>query len=165
MFMKLIILISIGIFVVLGVSYGLLQKTAPAAVSVKSYEKNTQDRPKAFTEKKTADMGTVKVSGEATADFVIKNTGKKPLQLFDISTSCGCTLAQILYQDKKSPLFGMHTKGDFDTEIAPRTEAQVKVIYQPYVMPVYGKVEREVYISTNDPENSKLVFQVTAFVK
>jgi len=32
-------------------------------------------------------------------------------------------------------------------------------------MPVYGIIEREVYVSTNDPENPKLVFKVKATVK
>lgn len=59
----------------------------------------------------------------------------------------------------------MHSKDSYIAEIAPNKEAKLKVIYRPYIMPVYGQVEREAYLSTNDPQNPKLVFKIKAQVK
>lgn len=107
----------------------------------------------------------MKVSDQKSAEFIIKNTGKKPLQLSNITTSCGCTVAQVIYRGKETQEFGMHTKSGYVAEIAPQTEAKIRVTYRPYVMPIYGQVEREAYISTNDPNSSKLVFIVAAKVQ
>lgn len=76
-----------------------------------------------------------------------------------------CTVGQVIYQEKASQEFGMHSQSNYVAEIAPGKEATIKVTYRPYLMPVYGYVEREVYMATNDPLNSKLVFKVTATVQ
>lgn len=110
------------------------------------------------------DLGTIKVADQKETEFTIKNIGTKPLQLSNMSSSCHCTFGQFIYQGKTSDEYGMSTVSDVLTPIAPNTEAMVKVIYRPYIMPVYGLVEREVYLSTNDPNNPKLVFQVKAVV-
>lgn len=151
--------------VILFSSYFVLSKTSSPEVKVASYTATDTEKPKVEVKETFFDMGKVKVSDQKTAEFVIKNIGTKPLQLYDISSSCGCTVGQISYQGKESKEFGMHSVGSFDQLIAPQTEAKVTVIYRPYVMPVYGIVEREVYISTNDPQNPKLVFKVKAFVQ
>lgn len=160
-------IVGIVIFtvVVLLGSYFLLVKTPSPEVKVASYNTSSKDKPKVEVKKTFFDMGKMKVSEQKTAEFTLKNIGNKPLQLFDISSSCGCTVGQISYQGKDSKEFGMHSVGSFETPIAPNTEAKVKVTYRPYVMPVYGQVERQVFISTNDPANPKLSFQVKAFVK
>lgn len=59
----------------------------------------------------------------------------------------------------------MHAQSGYLMDIAPGTEARVRVIYRPFQMPVYGAVEREVYITTNDPQKEKLVFAVKAYVR
>lgn len=159
----LIIGIMISVLFILG-SYYAIAKTSAPEVAVKSYTKDDASKPKVETNETSFDMGKIKVSEEKSAKFTIKNIGTEPLQLTDISTSCGCTVGVISYDGKKSPEFGMHTAGDFTSPIEPGTEATVEVIYRPFVMPVYGPVTRELYISTNDPENPKLTFQVAANV-
>lgn len=161
----LIILIVIFTLAVIIGSYFLISGNSKSATKIVSYEIKEAERPKAEVKTTGSDMGTMKVSDQKSVDFTIKNTGKRPLQLFNISSSCGCTVAQIIYQGKESEEFGMHSQSDYVDEIVPGKEAKVRVIYRPYVMPVYGVVEREVYVSTNDPENSKLVFKVKASVK
>ncbi len=151
--------------VILFSSYFILSKTSNPEVKVASYTAIDTEKPKVEVKETFFDMGKIKVSDQKTAEFVIKNIGTKPLQLYDISSSCGCTVGQVSYQGKKSKEFGMHSVGSFDQLIAPQTEAKIKVIYRPYVMPVFGNVEREVYLSTNDPQNQKLVFKVKAFVQ
>lgn len=156
----------VTIAILLG-SYFLLVPGGTSSPDVKevSYTINSPDRPKAQIMSTIADLGEMKVSQQKEALFIVQNIGQKPLQLSKISSSCGCTVVKILYEGKESGEFGMHAIGNAIFEVAPQKEAQIKVIYRPYVMPVYGKVDREAYVSTNDPENPKLVFKVEAFVK
>lgn len=161
----LVIVVVIFTLVVVVGSYFLISGNNRSETKIISYSQSDKEKPKVEIKTTSSDMGTMKVSEQNYADFVIKNSGQKPLQLFNISSSCGCTVAQIIYKGRESEEFGMHSQGDFVYAVAPGNEATVRVIYRPYVMPVYGVVEREVYISTNDPENLKLVFKVKAYVK
>lgn len=142
--------------------FGGKQSTAKQVIS---YSVNDKERPKAEVKNNFSDMGQMKVSQQKAVDFIVKNVGQKPLQLFNISSSCGCTVGQVVINGEESEEFGMHSQSDYVGEVAPGNQAIVRVIYRPYVMPVYGPVEREVYVSTNDPEKKKLVFKVKAFVK
>ncbi|MDP3994802.1 MAG: DUF1573 domain-containing protein [bacterium] len=130
-----------------------------------TYSSSDAERPKAEASVTNFDLGDMKVSEDKKQDFEIKNTGSKPLQILNVSSSCGCTTGQIIYKDQESPEFGMHSQSAFVTEIAPDDSAKVRVTYRPSVMPVYGAVEREVYVTTNDPDNGRMVFSVTANVK
>ena len=161
-FLGVIVFLSI---VIIAGSYVVLRAKTPLAVSVTKYSTNDNQKPKVEIDRTSYDLKSIKVSDTASAKFTIKNTGNKPLQLFDISSSCGCTVGQVIYKGQESAEYGMHSVGSFATPIESGTEATVKVIYRPFVMPVYGAVQREVYISTNDPENPKLVLQVKALVK
>lgn len=59
----------------------------------------------------------------------------------------------------------MHAQADKIFNIQPKTKAVIKLTYRPFAMPVYGAVAREVYVSTNDPQIPKLVFQVKSYVE
>lgn len=59
----------------------------------------------------------------------------------------------------------MHAQSDDVFEIAPNTQATLRLTYRPFTMPVYGALTREVYVTTNDPSNPKLVFQIKTFVE
>jgi len=156
-----------SIVLVIG-GYFLINKTGsnPAqAINIIFYKKTDREKPKVAVKNFEKDIGTIKVSDEKAADFLIKNIGQKPLQLFNISSSCGCTVGKIIIDGKESEEFGMHSRSSFVGVVLPGKEAVVRVIYRPYVMPVYGVVTREVYVSTNDPENERLVFRIKTFVK
>ncbi len=112
-----------------------------------------------------ANLGEMKVADVGTKDFVIKNTGDKPLQITSVSSSCNCTVGQIVYQGKTSKEYGMHAPGGFVNQIAVGDTAIVRVIYKPYIMPVYGSVTRDVYVGTNDPANPRLTFTVKTVVQ
>ena len=112
-----------------------------------------------------ADLEKMKVSDEKSADFTIKNIGEKSLQLSNINSSCNCTFGQIIIDGKESEFFGMHNVSAFAGEILPGKEAVIRIIYRPYIMPVYGIIDSEVYVETNDPENQRLVFKVRANVE
>ncbi len=156
--------IIVSLIILFG-SYFVISKTSSQEVKVASYTSSSKDKPKVEVKTTYFDLGKMKVSEQKTAEFSLKNAGNKPLQLFDITSSCGCTVGQISYLGKDSKEFGMHSVGSFETPIAANTEAKVKVTYRPYVMPVYGQVERQVFVSTNDPANPKLTFQVKAFIQ
>lgn len=149
---------------VVGIAFLLTagQKPTPATASFSAQD---VDRPKAETGKISADLGEIKVSDVKTQEYSLKNAGSKPLQILNINSSCGCTAGQIIYQGKTSKEYTMHSQSGFVTEIAPGDTATVRLTYRPATMPVYGLVEREVYITTNDPSNEKLIFSITAKVK
>jgi len=138
------------------------QKPAPATLSFSAQD---SDRPKAETTQTLFDMGEIKVSDVKQQDYTLKNAGTKPLQILNVNSSCGCTAGQIIYNGETSKEYSMHSQSGFVTEIAPGDTATVRLTYRPATMPVYGVVEREVYVTTNDPENQKLVFSIKTKVK
>lgn len=154
-----------SILVLVGSYFLIKGSSGNQAKKIVSYQGSVNEKPKAEAKVMSSDLGQIKVSEQKSTEFTLKNIGSKPLQLFNISSSCGCTVGQIIYKGKESQEFGMHSQSDYVDEIKPGDAAKVRVIYRPYVMPVYGVVDREVYISTNDPENPKLVFKVKAYVK
>ncbi len=155
--------IILGVILTVGFIFGAYflvaggQKPSPA---IASYSASDKERPKVEIKTDSVDLGAMKVSDEKSAEFIIKNYGKKSLQLSRISSSCNCTFGQLIIEGKESELYGMHAPSDFAGEILPGKSGKIKVIYRPYIMPVYGPIEREVYVETNDPENPKLVFKV-----
>ena len=145
-------------------SYFLLVGGQKPQAQIASYSTQDKERPKVEVKETLKDLGKMKVSDEKSTEFGLKNIGQKPLQLSNVSSSCNCTFAQVILDGKESDLFGMHNTSDFAGEILPGKEAKIKVIYRPFIMPVYGIIEREVYITTNDPENEKLTLKVKANV-
>ena len=162
---KMLVTVVIGFFLV---TVGLVfvfsagQKPSPAAASFSAQD---VDRPKAETTQTFFDLGEIKVSDVKQQDFTLKNTGSKPLQILNINSSCNCTFGQVVYKDLISNEYGMHDQSGYVTEITPGEIATIRVIYKPFLMPVYGFVEREVYITTNDPARQKITFSVKAKVK
>ncbi|MBI2617773.1 DUF1573 domain-containing protein [Candidatus Gottesmanbacteria bacterium] len=130
-----------------------------------SYKVNDENRPRVKVSSSSSDLGTMKVQDEKQAEFLLENTGNKPLDLFKISSSCDCTFGQITVNGTKSPEFGMHSKSTWSTSLEPGEKATLTVTYRPSIMPVKGPVTRDVYVQTNDPENPKLTFTVKAYVE
>lgn len=160
------IILSTALFlaVIIGVSVLLTagQKPAPQAVS---YSAATSDRPVAETPDSLFDFGEIKVADTKEKEFVLKNAGTRPLQVLNVNSSCNCTVGKIIYNNSETKEYGMHAQSGYLMDIAPGTEAKVKVIYRPFQMPVYGAVEREVYVTTNDPQREKLIFAIKANVR
>lgn len=165
MSMKFIGGIIIFSLIFVGGAYLILSSGNQPQVPIVSYTSNDKEKPVIEAKELSFDMGTIKVVDQKEKIFTIKNIGSKPLQLSNFSTSCGCTAVQFIYQGKTSEEFSMHSQKEYVATISPFTEAHIKVIYRPFVMPVYGLVEREAYVSTNDPMNPKLVFKVKSYVK
>ncbi|HLE49704.1 MAG TPA: DUF1573 domain-containing protein [Patescibacteria group bacterium] len=122
---------------------------------------------KVATKSKSYDWGQIGINnGKVEAIFDIENQGQVPLKLFNVTTSCACTTAQIITEKEASPLFGMHTKSDFVGEVAPGKKAILKVVYDPLFHGPngLGSISREITVTTNDASNPKLVFNTTADV-
>ena len=149
---------------VVGIAFLLTAGQTPAPATA-TFSTQDTEKPKAETSNTSRNLGEIKVSDVKVEDYALKNVGTKPLQILNVNSSCGCTAGQIIYQGKTSKEFSMHTQSGFVTEIAPGDTATVRLTYRPASMPVYGLVEREVYVETNDPANSKLIFSITAKVK
>lgn len=160
MTLKTIIISLVGILLVTFGAIGLLtrnQTTVPiTAANVFS---------KVEARETVADLGEMKVADVRSKDFEIKNIGENPLQITSVSSSCNCVVGQIVYKGQTSREYGMHAPGKLVNEIAVGDTAIVRVIYKPYIMPVYGPVTRDVYVGTNDPQNPRLTFTVKMIVK
>lgn len=162
---KLIVTVVLGFIVItIGLTFifSVPQKSTPVTASF-----STQDveRPKAETAQTFFDMGEIKVSDVKQQDFTLKNIGTKPLQILNINSSCNCTFGQVIYKDLTTKEYGMHAQSGYVIDILPGDTATVRVTYKPALMPVFGVVEREVYLTTNDPDRQKLTFSIQAKVK
>ena len=68
---------------------------------VASYETTSTSRPKVVVASHFQDFGKMNETDEKTAEFTIENMGDKPLQLFKITSSCGCTFGSVTINGKK----------------------------------------------------------------
>lgn len=162
---KTVVPLVVGFFIMLfGMAFLATkgQKPEPATLS---YKKEDADRPKAEVLTSLIDVGEMKVNEIKEVSFQLKNVGNKPLQILNINSSCNCTFGQITYKDLTTKQFGMHKQSGYVTDVAPGDSVTVKVIYNPSIMPVYGNVSRDVYVSTNDPDSPKLTFTIKTVVK
>lgn len=123
-----------------------LIKTAPA------------DRPIISLTPETYDLGDVSQKGViVTTFFELKNEGKKDLVIDRLDTSCGCTSASIVFEDKEGPKFAMSGHGiespkDWKLTIPAGKNAQLKVYYDPNIHKDFrGAATREIYVYSNDP--------------
>ncbi len=158
-------------FIILGLSifilfmYFIFRASNTVSSIPTSYSPQDELRPQINIKKSLYDFGSMRVADKKSYDFIVGNVGKQPLQLSNITTSCNCTFVKVIYEGKESPEFNMHSKGSYIAEIDSGKKAILRVTYKPYIMPVYGFIEREAYVKTNDPLNPDLVLKVTATVK
>lgn len=86
--------------------------------------------------------------GVWSGTFLIKNKGSARLLIEGLTTSCGCTKAKAA-----------------EDAIEPGQETELKVTYDPSTHPgLTGRIERIVYISSNDPENPEAELKITGNV-
>jgi hypothetical protein len=116
------------------------------------------DRPIIFLNPESYDFGDVDKKGVVTTIFELKNEGKADLIINKLETSCGCTSASIVYQEKEGPKFNMPGHGineknkDWQVVIPSGQEAQLKVYYDPNVHKDFkGPATREISVFSNDP--------------
>ena len=91
------------------------------------------------------DLGDINpAEGKRTETFFVKNIGKAPLEIFSVSTSCGCTEAEVESQ-----------------QIMPGQQTKLTVTYDPSVHPgLVGELKRVVYIQSNDPLQEEIELEL-----
>lgn len=105
--------------------------------------------------------------GNVEKTFEIKSSGKESLTLSNLSTSCMCTTAQLIFEGKTSPVFGMHNQSEYSLEVPPRKSAKLKVVFDPafHGPSGIGPINRQVTVKTNDSDSPELNFMLTAMVE
>lgn len=94
---------------------------------------------------KTHDFGELSEGGLATCDFIFTNTGKSPLVIQRVVTSCGCTTPEY----PKEP-------------IAAEASASIKVSYNTLNRP--GAFHKTITVYSNDPNAPCVVLLITGNV-
>ena len=84
--------------------------------------------------------------------FLVRNRGKSPLEIYHLSTSCGCTTASI---DKK--LIEPGQSATLTVTFDPNAHAPPKKETTP-------RQRRTIYIRSNDPVTPEKVIHITATV-
>lgn len=124
--------------------YGYSRATPPAG--------DSQNLPKIEISPAFYDFGEVEFGKVVNYNFIIKNSGKTPLEIKRVATSCGCTTAKISQQ-----------------LIDPGQTAELAVVYDTAAMGDgphgRGKQERIIYVKSNDPNNPQVNVIVSAYVK
>lgn len=96
----------------------------------------------------TFDFGPINPNDPVTTTFAVSNQGSGALQIDSVTTSCGCTTAQISRQS-----------------IEPNSAADLSVTFDPQVHAgATGEFVRYVYLRTNDPNNPEFEVEIRAEV-
>lgn len=109
-------------------------------------------QPKATFDKKVHEFGVVLWKHPATATFTIKNDGDKPLVISNVTTSCGCTVADWT----KTPIAPGATgtvSSTFDAKALGHFYKDIGVYCNAAERPIYLMIQGEV---SADPKNYTL---------
>ena len=93
------------------------------------------------------DLGTVPNTGPVSHAFQVRNVGRGPLEISGVSTSCGCTSAEIS-----------------DLRLRPGETTDLLVTYDPLAHDgATGQFLRLVYVRSDDPDTpeASLTLRVT----
>jgi len=107
-----------------------------------------QDRPgfpAIVVEPDSLDFGRMDQQEVRTKSVIIRNVGGAPLEILDVGTTCGCTVA----------------KPDVDV-LAPGESTEMLVTFDSKTFT--GPQTKSVKITSNDPAEPELTFKVTSYV-
>ncbi len=94
------------------------------------------------------DFGAVQQGEVATTEIPVRNTGDGVLTIETVSTSCGCTSAQV---EPKT--------------IQPGDEGRLVIHYDSGAHPDRGPIQRHIYITSNDPDEQEVEVIINADVR
>lgn len=97
---------------------------------------------------KRHDFGVIRQGEVVTARVAVRNTGQRDLRIEAVSTSCGCTTAEV----------------EPDV-IPPGSEGTLTIRYDSGVHPDSGQVRRDIFVASNDPDEPEVVVIITAEVQ
>lgn len=94
------------------------------------------------------DFGDIPQGRVATIQLPVRNVGQKDLHIQSVSTSCGCTSAQV------EPM-----------TIPPAGEGTLTINYDSGLHPDKGPIFRIIYIASDDPEMPEATVEIRANVQ
>lgn len=115
-----------------------------STIDANSQSKNANKRPKITFEQTYFDYGTIIEGESGVAVFNIKNEGNLPLIINNITASCGCIVSAWSKE-----------------QVLPGQKSQIKVIYNTNII---GEIKRSVTVTTNDPNQTRIVLILTGKV-
>lgn len=90
------------------------------------------------------DFGQIGPDDPVTTTFAVSNPGTAMLEIDSVTTSCGCTTAQLSNQS-----------------LAPKESADLTVTFDPQAHAgATGKFVRYVYLRTNDPDQPEVEVKI-----
>jgi len=113
-------------------------------------------------------FGTVSMAaGKVTHRFAISNSGGAPLVIRKLYTSCMCTTAALVKNEKSSDAFGMpgHTPiPTIDEPLAPTDQAYINVVFDPAAHGPAGVGPIERVVTVENDAGQPLELEFTALV-
>lgn len=159
--------IILGIIAIMVVILGsiIIAVVSSGGTPIENYKVTDTGRPSSEISERDFDFGRMKLAEIKIKEIEIKNSGKKPLIVSSVFTSCDCTFAQFVINGQESDRFSMQRDQKWRGEIQPNTTATIKIIYEPRLMPVKGSVTRSIFFKTNDPQNPSVTINFTAYIE
>ena len=94
------------------------------------------------------DFGTIPNTGPVNQDFEVRNAGRGRLEIIGVSTSCGCTTAEVS-----------------DQQLAPGEATELIVTYDPLAHDdATGQFMRIVYLRSDDPDTPEATLTICVTV-
>lgn len=130
------------VFVVFGMCAGSFAGT-PSEPQDPPGKPTPVDAARATITATTIDVGRIRKGESADFEFLIRNTGKMPLEV-NAAPKCGCTVAK------------------FDRSIAPGMEGKICAALRTDMLS--GRVTKVIDVTTNDPTQPKVALMLSATI-
>ena len=114
---------------------------------------------------KEHDLGKIPQEPPTKLELNLKNSGNEDLIISAISTSCHCITAKIFSEEIESPEFSRHKNKKWQGTIKAKESAKLIIEFDPTEHNVIGPFTRDVFISTNDPDNQNITINITGNVE
>ncbi|OGN16134.1 MAG: hypothetical protein A3C81_00980 [Candidatus Yanofskybacteria bacterium RIFCSPHIGHO2_02_FULL_46_19] len=159
---------TLAIVLFLGGLIWLANSGAPKSDQQQTELTNPADGGALSAAETSYDFGTVPMSkGKVTHIFKVTNSSAGPVIVSKLYTSCMCTEASLITEDKRLGPFGMPGHGfvpSIKGEIRASGSADVEVVFDPaaHGPAGVGRIDRVVYLE--EKSGNKLELQFTAMV-
>jgi len=105
------------------------------------------------------DFGDINIEGGLiNHSFIFTNDSEEDLVIMNLSTSCGCTAAEVMLSDgTSSPTFGMNDSSEWNKTVSAGDNFEVIVTYDPMAHGpnATGEMNRSVIMTSSSMENGR----------
>ncbi len=109
-------------------------------------------------------LGDIPQEPPTKLELTLKNSGDEDLIISALSTSCHCITAKIDGEGIESPEFSRHKNKNWQGIIKAEKSAKLIIEFDPTEHNVIGPFTRDIFISTNDPNNQDITINITGNV-